>query len=39
MAFLAIAMVGLVAWQRIPIELFPNVEGDLLWVNFSRPGR
>ena len=38
MAFLAIAMVGLVAWQRIPIELFPNVEGDLLWVNFSRPG-
>ena len=38
MVFLAIAMVGLVAWQRIPIELFPNVEGDLLWVNFSRPG-
>lgn len=38
MAFLAIAMVGLVAWQRIPIELYPNVEGDTLWVNFSRPG-
>ena len=38
MVFLALAMLGLVAWQRIPIELFPNVEGDRLWVGFSRPG-
>ena len=38
MAFLALVMIGLVAMQRIPVELFPNVEGDRLWVNFSRPG-
>lgn len=38
MVFLGLVMIGLVAWHRIPIELFPNVEGDRLWVNFSRPG-
>ena len=38
MVFLALVLVGLVAMQRIPIELFPNVEGDQLWVSFSRPG-
>ena len=38
MVFLALVLVGLVAIQRIPVELFPNVEGDQLWVNFSRPG-
>ena len=38
MAFLGLVMIGLVAWHRIPIELFPNVEGDRLWVSFSRPG-
>ncbi|MDE0452955.1 MAG: efflux RND transporter permease subunit, partial [Gammaproteobacteria bacterium] len=38
MVFLGLVLLGLVAWQRIPIELFPNVEGDRLWVNFSRPG-
>ena len=38
MVFLGLVLLGLVAWQRIPIELYPNVEGDRLWVNFSRPG-
>jgi multidrug efflux pump subunit AcrB/ABC-type multidrug transport system ATPase subunit len=38
MVFLAVVLLGLVAWQRMPVELFPALEGDRLFVSFSRPG-
>jgi multidrug efflux pump subunit AcrB/ABC-type multidrug transport system ATPase subunit len=38
MFFLAIALVGSVAWQRMSVELFPQISGDQLFVSFSRPG-
>ncbi|MEE2777006.1 MAG: efflux RND transporter permease subunit [Acidobacteriota bacterium] len=38
MVFLGIVMLGGVAWQRMPVELFPALEGDRLFVNFIRPG-
>lgn len=38
MLFVGILVLGLVAWQRIPVELFPQVEGDTLTVSFLRPG-
>ena len=38
MFFLAIALVGLVGWQRMPVELFPVLQGNQLYVNFGRPG-
>ena len=38
MLFLGIVMVGAVAWQRMPVELFPVLSGDTVTVNFARPG-
>jgi multidrug efflux pump subunit AcrB/ABC-type multidrug transport system ATPase subunit len=38
MFYLALVMLGLIAWQRIPVELFPELSGDRLTVFFSRPG-
>ena len=38
MFFLGIVMMGAVAWQRMPVELFPALAGDRLFVTFSRPG-
>ena len=38
MAFLAIALLGMVALQRMPIELFPPLQGDSLYVEFWRSG-
>ena len=38
MLFLGIVLVGAVAWQRMPVELFPALAGDRLFVNFTRPG-
>jgi multidrug efflux pump subunit AcrB/ABC-type multidrug transport system ATPase subunit len=38
MLFLAIVLLGVIGWQRIPVELMPPVSGDLLWVSFVRPG-
>ncbi len=38
MFFLGLVLVGVVGWQRLPIELFPNVSGDRLFVSFFRPG-
>ena len=38
MFFLGIVLVGAVAWQRMPVELFPALTGDRLFVNFARPG-
>ncbi|KPL17430.1 MAG: hypothetical protein AMS26_00985 [Bacteroides sp. SM23_62] len=37
MFFTAILLLGIVGWQKIPIELVPNLEGDKLYVNFNRP--
>ena len=34
MVFLGLAMLGLVALQRIPVELMPAIQGDTLYVNF-----
>lgn len=38
MFFVALVMLGGFAWQRLPVELFPALEGDLLQVSFFRPG-
>ena len=38
MFFLGIMLVGAVAWQRMPVELFPAISGDRLVINFVRPG-
>ena len=38
MFFLGMVILGWIAWQRIPVELFPRVEGNELHVNFFRPG-
>ncbi len=38
MAFLALVLLGLVAWQRIPVELMPAISGDSLHVSFWRQG-
>ena len=38
MLFLAIVLLGVVAWQRIPVELMPAIQGDSLFVQFSRAG-
>ena len=37
MFFLAIVLLGIIGWQKIPIELFPDLEGDQLSVSFVRP--
>ena len=38
MFFLALVMLGMFAWSRLPVELFPALTGDSLNVNFFRPG-
>jgi multidrug efflux pump subunit AcrB/ABC-type multidrug transport system ATPase subunit len=38
MFFLAVLLLGVVAWQRIPVELFPTLTGNELNVTFYRPG-
>ena len=38
MFFLGIVLLGVIGWQRIPVELFPSLTGDELYVNFGRPG-
>lgn len=39
MLFCAILLLGIVGWQRIPVELLPaSLEGDTLYVQFNRPG-
>jgi multidrug efflux pump subunit AcrB/ABC-type multidrug transport system ATPase subunit len=37
MLFAAILLLGIVGWQKIPIELVPNLENDKLYMNFNRP--
>ena len=38
MFFLGFVILGLFAWRRLPVELFPALTGDQLYVNFFRPG-
>ena len=37
MIFVGFVVLGVVAYQRIPLELFPPLEGDMLIVQFYRP--
>ena len=37
MIFVGFVVLGVVAYERIPLELFPPVEGDTLFVDFYRP--
>jgi len=38
MVFLAITLLGVIGWHRIPVELLPPLQGDQLYVSFFRPG-
>ena len=38
MFFVGLALLGLLAWEKIPVELLPPVSGEELFVSFSRPG-
>lgn len=38
MFFLGVLLLGGIAWQRMPVELFPALEGSRVYVNFNRPG-
>ena len=37
MIFVGFVVLGIVAYQRIPLELFPPLEGDMISVAFFRP--
>ena len=37
MLFVGLVLLGVIGWQRIPVELLPEVEGNWLFVNFLRP--
>ena len=36
MFFCAILLLGIVGWQRIPVELIPDLEGDNIHISFTR---
>jgi multidrug efflux pump subunit AcrB/ABC-type multidrug transport system ATPase subunit len=38
MFFLGVVLLGVIAWQKLPVELLPPLEGNRLFVNFLRPG-
>ena len=38
MLFVGMVILGLVGWQRIPVELMPAIQGDSLYVYFWRAG-
>jgi len=38
MFFVAIVLLGLIAWHGIPVELLPPVSGEQLYVNYTRAG-
>ena len=38
MVFVGMVILGLVGWQRIPVELMPAIQGDSLYVSFWRVG-
>ena len=37
MFFLGVVLLGLIGWRQIPVELFPDLTGDELTVDFGRP--
>lgn len=38
MVFLAMVILGTVGIYRMPVELYPELQGNQVFVNFSRPG-
>jgi len=38
MFFLGIMLLGGIAWQKMPVELFPSLLGDRISISFYRPG-
>jgi len=38
MLFVAIFLLGWIAWQRLPVELTPPISGEELFVTFARQG-
>ena len=38
MFFLGVLLLGGIAWQRMPVELFPSLDGSRVYVQFNRPG-
>lgn len=38
MLFLAMVIMGIVGISRMPVELYPSFEGNVIYVEFSRPG-
>ncbi len=38
MVFIAVVILGIVGWMRLPVELIPPLEGNELFVSFARPG-
>ena len=38
MFFVGVVLLGLIAWQRMAVELFPALEGDQVTVAFGRSG-
>ena len=38
MFFIGIILLGGIAWQKIPVELFPRLVGSEININFYRPG-
>lgn len=38
MLFVGLMLIGGIAWQQLPVELFPPLSGSQLFINFSRPG-
>ena len=38
MVFVAVVLLGLIAWNRITVELLPSISGDNLYLELFRPG-
>ena len=38
MVFLAMVVLGTIGIYRMPVELYPSFQGNVIWINFYRPG-
>ena len=38
MVFLAMVVLGTIGIYRMPVELFPEIEGNQIFISFTRPG-
>lgn len=38
MVFLGLALVGIVAWEQLPVQLLPNYELPRVWIQVVHPG-